>query len=340
MTRDWVKLITSVVPFIITMKPIKLSVKSTKEMLQVLDETKEAFFKDKKTLYPYTQWEHKRAQIKERLNQLPEYVHQAVEVINIEEQKMGRPPKLDLEKKVNLYILVRFLNKSNRLAEESLGYFQPLFGVDVSYKYIERLYGDPEVKLALHNLFVLLLKDEGASGDYSGDGTGYSVSVENHYRTNPNKYGKKFVHFFSLIDLATGMYVGCGVSRLSEWDAFSKAVAMLRRVGAVIKSIRLDKYYSMRRVIRMFDRSVSLFLIPKKNIAKIGAWADILTRMMASPVDFLSEYFQRNLSESGFSADKGRFGSIIRQRREDRQQTALFSNALFHNIYTVRINPK
>jgi hypothetical protein len=195
MTRDWVKLITSVVPFIITMKPIKLSVKSTKEMLQVLDETKEAFFKDKKTLYPYTQWEHKRAQIKERLNQLPEYVHQAVEVINIEEQKMGRPPKL-------------------------------------------------------------------------------------------------------------------------------------------------DKYYSMRRVIRMFDRSVSLFLIPKKNIAKIGAWADILTRMMASPVDFLSEYFQRNLSESGFSADKGRFGSIIRQRREDRQQTALFSNALFHNIYTVRINPK
>ena len=53
---------------------------------------------------------------------------------------------------------MRFLNKSNRLAEESLQYFQPLFGVDVSYKYIERLYGDPEVKLALHNLFVLLLK--------------------------------------------------------------------------------------------------------------------------------------------------------------------------------------
>lgn len=253
---------------------------------------------------------------------------------------MGRPPKLDLEKKVNLFILVRFLNKSNRLAEESLQYFQPLFGVDVSYKYIERLYGDPEVKLALHNLFVLLLKEQGASGDYAGDGTGYSVSVENHYRTNPNKYGKKFVHFFSLIDLATGMYVGCGVSRLSEWDAFAKAVAMLKRVGAAIRSIRLDKYYSTRKVIAMFGRSVSLFLIPKKNISKIGAWADILTKMMASPVDFLTQYFRRNLSESGFSGDKGRFGSLIRQRREDRQQTALFSNALFHNIYAIRIYPK
>ena len=40
------------------------------------------------------------------------------------------------------------------------------------------------------------------------------------------------------------MYVGCGVSRLSEWDAFCKAVAMLRRIGAAIRSIRLDKYFS------------------------------------------------------------------------------------------------
>ena len=319
---------------------MKLTVKSTKELLQVLDETKETFFKERKCVYPYTEWEHKRAKVKERLHRLPEYVHQAIEAINREEQKMGRPPKLDLEKKVNLFILVRFLNKSNRLAEESLQYFQPLFGVDVSYKYIERLYGDPEVKLALHNLFVLLLKEEGASGDLAGDGTGYSVSVENHYRTNPNKYGKKFVHFFSLIDLATGMYVGCGISRLSEWDAFCKAVAMLRRIGATIRSIRLDKYFSMRKVIRMFDRSVSLFLIPKKNIKRIGAWADILARMRASPVDFLSEYFHRNISESGFSSDKGRFGSVVRQRREDRQQIALFSNALFHNIYAIRINPK
>jgi len=319
---------------------MKLTVKSTKELLQVLDEAKEDLFKDRQCVYPYTEWEHKRAQVKERLHRLPEYVHQAIEVINKEEQKMGRPPKLELEKKVNLFILVRFLNKSNRLAEESLQYFQPLFGVDVSYKYIERLYGDPEVKLALHNLFVLLLKNEGVSGDLAGDGTGYSVSVENHYRTNPNKFGKKFVHFFSLIDLATGMYVGCGISRLSEWDAFSKAVAMLRRIGATIRSLRLDKYFSTRKVIRMFDRSVSLFLIPKKNIARIGAWADILTRMLASPVDFLSEYYHRNICESGFSADKGRFGSIVRQRREDRQQTALFSNALFHNIYAIRINPK
>ena len=115
---------------------------------------------------------------------------------------------------------------------------------------------------------------------------------------------------------------------------------MLRHVGVAVKSMRLDKYFSTRRVIRMFDRSVSLFLIPKTNIAKIGAWADILVKMSVSPVDFLSEYVHRNVCESGFSADKGRFGRIIRQKREDRQQTALFSNAFFHNLYAIRINPK
>jgi len=90
----------------------------------------------------------------------------------------------------------------------------------------------------------------------------------------------------------------------------------------------------------MFDRTVSLFLIPKKNLARVGAWADILMRMMASPVDFLSEYFHRNVCESGFSSDKARFGRVIRQKRPDRQETALFSNAFLHNLYAIRINPK
>ncbi len=319
---------------------MKLMVKSTRELLEALDETRETLFKDKKCIYPYTEWEHKRAQVKERLHKLPQYVHQAVEAINTEEQKMGRPPKLDLEKKVNLFILVLFLAKSNRAVEDALECFQPLFGVDVSYKYIERLYSDPEVKLALHNLFVLLLKDEGTSGDLSGDGTGYSVRVDSHYRTDPKKFGKKYIHFFALIDLATGMYVGCGTSRLSEWDAFFKAVNMLKRIGVAVKSVRLDKYFSTRTVIKLFGKTVSMFLIPKKNIAKIGAWAEVLTRMAASPVAFLSEYFHRNVSESGFSSDKGRFGRIIKQKRPDRQETALFSNAFLHNLFAIRINPK
>ena len=99
---------------------------------------------------------------------------------------------------------------------------------------------------------------------------------------------------------SSGMYVGCGVLHQSEMDAF-KAVAMLRRIGAAIKSICLDKYFSTRNVAKMFGRSFSLFLIPKKNINRIIAWANILMRMAASRVDFLSEYLPWNLWEQFFS---------------------------------------
>lgn len=54
--------------------------------------------------------------------------------------------------------------------------FEPLFGTKVSYKTIERLYSDEEVKLALHNLFILLLREEGVSGEFAGDGTGYKLN--------------------------------------------------------------------------------------------------------------------------------------------------------------------
>ncbi|MFA7398804.1 MAG: hypothetical protein GX799_00055 [Crenarchaeota archaeon] len=46
--------------------------------------------------------------------------------------------------------------QASRLAEAPFRCFQPLFGVDVSYKYIECLYGDSGVKLALHSLLVML----------------------------------------------------------------------------------------------------------------------------------------------------------------------------------------
>jgi hypothetical protein len=40
---------------------MKITSKSAQELLVVLDETREKLFKDKKCIYPYMQWEHKRA---------------------------------------------------------------------------------------------------------------------------------------------------------------------------------------------------------------------------------------------------------------------------------------
>lgn len=319
---------------------MRITRKRAQEVFEVLEELRETEFKDRKREYPYTEWERKRAIVRERLKKLPAYIKQAVETIHKDEQATGRPPAIDLEKKVHLFLFARLMRKSNRGMEEALELFQPLFGFNVSYKYIERLYSDEEVRLALHNLFILLLQEEGTTGKYSGDGSGYSLSVETHYRTGPVKKGKKYLYFFAIIDLGTGMYVGCGTSRQSEMDAFNKAVNMLRENDIEIDTIRLDKYYSSRKVLRLFGRSVSVYVLPKKNLRKIGiTWYRTVKRMMEDPIGYLTEYYLRNNSESGFSSDKRRFGSLITQRREDRQDMALFTNAVLHNLYAFKVRP-
>lgn len=317
---------------------MRITKKRVRELLEVLDDVREEYFKDRKKEYPYSEWERKREVVKERLRNLPEYVKKAVENLWIEKEKRGRPEKLELEKKVLLFLFARLLSKSNRGTEEVLELFQPLFGFDVSYKYIERLYSDEEVKLVLHNLFLLLLKEEGISGNFSGDGSGYTLSVEKHYKTDPAKRGKKYLYVFKTIDLETGMYVAFGFSKVSEKDAFDKAMKMLRHNDIEINSISLDRYYSSRKVLELFGRKVSVFVIPKKNISKIGIkWSNIFRRIAEDPIAYLSRYFLRNLNESGFSSDKRRFGDLIRQRREDRQETALFSIAVLHNVYAIRV---
>jgi len=316
---------------------VRITKKMVRELLEVLDEIVEEIRQEEKEKYPYAEWERKREIVKERLRKLPKYVREAVSAIRIE-KRVGRPKKVDLEKRVMLFLFARLINKSNRDVEELLELFEPLFGIRVSYKTIERLYSDEEVRMALHNLFILLLKDEGVSGEFSGDGTGYSLAITKHYRSNPKKKGKDFRYVFRIIDLETGMYVGFGYSAKSEKDAFEKAMKMLKSMGVKVNSISLDKYYSTRKTLRMFDAETSVYVIPKRNLSRIGFdWLRVIERIVEMPYRFLKRYFKRNLSEAGFSADKRRFGWLIRQRREGRREMALFAVGLWHNIFAVRV---
>ena len=317
---------------------MRITAKLARELLEVLEELKEEYFHEEAS-YPFSEWERRREQVKARLRKLPELVEQAVDMLHIEEKRTGRPKKLDLRQRVMLFLFARLMDKSNRDVEELLVLFSPLFGFQVSYKTIERLYSDEEVKLALHNLFILLLQEEGVSGNFSGDGTGYSLSIEKHYRSSPEKKGRDYCFVFKVIDLETGLYVAFGYSKRSEMEAFHKAVKLLEKFRIKVDSISLDKYYSSRRVLKLFGRETAVYVIPKKNISKLGMeWSKVVRRIACSPISYLKRYFKRNLSEAGFSADKRRFGWMIRQRREDRQEIALLATAVLHNLFTIRVN--
>ena len=195
---------------------MRITAKIAKDMLDVLDEIRENVLPEDEQSYSFAEWERKREKVKQRLRNLPVYVEQAADMIKFSKPKVGQSKKLDVVKRTMLFLFARLMNKSNRDVEDMLGMFEPLFGVTVSYKYIERLYSDNEVKMVLYNLFILLLRDEGVSGDFSGDGTGYSMTVAKHYRTSPKKKGKSFLYVFRVIDVDTGMYVAYGYSNKSE----------------------------------------------------------------------------------------------------------------------------
>lgn len=318
---------------------MRITTRMAREMLEILEEIREEFFRGEKSKYPFAEWERKREKVRERLRKLPEYVERAADMVQVE-KPAGRPKGLDLAKRTMLFLFARLMNKSNRDVEELLELFEPLFGFRVSYKSVERLYSDEEVKLTLYNLLLLLLQDEGVSGSFAGDGTGYSLTVTKHYRSNPKKKGEDYRYVFRLIDLETGMYAGFGYSRKSEMEAFDKAMKMFEGLGVTMDEVSLDKYYSSRKVLKLFDERTAVYVIPKKNISKLGfEWARVIKRIVEDPVLFLKKYFMRNLSEAGFSADKRRFGWTVRQRREDRQETAMFSIALLHNLFTVGMKP-
>jgi transposase len=318
------------------------------ELIEALNESREKISKEAEEIlknmgqvYDFAEYERLREEVEERINNFPLYVKKAVTTITIA-KTAGRPKKLNLVKRTHLFFLVRVLNKSNRDTKALLGsLLQPFIEDDISYKYVERLYSNEQVEMVLHNVFMLMLNKEGVSGKFAGDGTGYSLLITKHYRTNPKKKAKDYRYVFRLVDLETGLYVGVGYSTKSEMDAFHKAMNMVRDFGISIDHICLDKYYSSRKVLKLFGKRTSVYVLPKKNISKIGLkWAKVFKEILEDPVQYLKTYFQRNLSEAGFSADKRRFGWVLRQKREDRQEMAMFSIAFLHNIFTVRVAPQ
>lgn len=318
---------------------VRLTYKLAHEIIGVLDEIWEQYFKNQpKAKYPYSLWEQQRQRVKERLRQLPEYVQRAADLVHIMKDSRGQHTTVPLVKRVMLLLFKRLMERSNRGMEDILVLFSPLFGFERSYKFVERIYSDIEVQLALHNLFILLVQKEGTSGRYSGDGTGYALSIEQHYRKDPKKKGQKYVLIFFIVDIDTGLYVGYGHSHISEMDAFHKAYGVMKELDIDIESIRLDKYYSSRKTIRLFGSDVTLYLIPKKNIASFGAqWSPIFQQILLDPITFLSEYFYRNLNETSNATDKQRFGNYIHQKLIERQETETKCLAVLHNCFATRV---
>lgn len=257
----------------------------------------------------------------------------------------GDKPTLKVDQKLRLLLLSQLAGKSNRMMAYTTKLFSLLTGIDRSYKTIERLYSDHEVEAALFNLWILVLKKKGVKEvDSCGDATGFGLFISKHYASHAKKLKdkvkdsentkKSFAYKFSLMDLKTKMYVCFGTSLISEAKAFHKAMEMLKKMDIKIKSIRLDRYYSFPCYAKLFP-GAKFYIIPRKD-AKPGhgtEWLHALQSFVWDTMNHLEEYFKRNNSEANFGGDKKMFGWRVRQKREDRIDTALFCRDIWHNLF-------
>ena len=106
-----------------------------------------------------------------------------------------------------------------------------------------------------------------------------------------------------------------------------------------VESIRLDQYYGSQFKLDVFSESAKVFVIPRSNTTIRGppAWKELIGRLIDTLMEFLSEYYRRENSESQLSADKRTTGWQIHQRREDRIRTAAMCKGTWHNLFNMNI---
>lgn len=334
-----------------------ITTKQIREKTKLLDTIIETY--KKQSPKKKRDWRTYEQQLFQRLqtafDELRPLVYEATEEIAISNaNRQGVKPCLSLEQKVLLLLLKHLFGKSNRNMACMTVLFSWLTGISVSYKTIERLYSDDLVIMALHNLHQLVLeKKEIETAVCTGDGTGYTLTVKKHYasyaqklkdKAKKQKTAKKesrkrqWIYSFAIMDLTTRMYIGYGTSFRSENEAYNKALIVTRKTGIKIESFRLDRYYSKQGYVKRLEElfgDIKIYLIPKTNSTIKGSlqWFKMMKRFINETMEYLTEYYKRNQSESGFAEDKRRIGWKLGQKRDDRIDTANILTTLWHNLH-------
>jgi len=134
--------------------------KHLKDKLKELDKIILPKYREQSTKYKRNDAQYEKdymKRVKEIIRNLTSLIKQAVANLSFHRGK-GAKPKLKIEQRLRLILIHQLMGKSNRNMAYMLDLFSMMTGIDISYKTVERLYSDPKVETALHNLLILILK--------------------------------------------------------------------------------------------------------------------------------------------------------------------------------------
>jgi hypothetical protein len=139
----------------------------------------------------YQQYEKQWAtRLTTALQEIENKIHKAAQQIHTT-KPFGRPTQTSPEQKALILLQKDLIQFSSRKMANLLPMFTTLNTIKTSYKTIQRAYSNTIIKMIIHNLFILLVKEKKIKHPHtSGDGTGYSLSVTRHYRSVREQKGE------------------------------------------------------------------------------------------------------------------------------------------------------
>ncbi len=303
--------------------------------------------KDEKTIdwIKYTQ-----AQINE-INNVLELIRKIVDDAYVhmpDETSVGRPPKSAFDK-AKAVLMQQFFQCSNRVAEGFVKLFKEKLGIKeyLTYKDIERAYGNPEVTLIIHVAHQLSnepVKEK--EKNFCIDGTGLPESTKQNYASEKEKKKgktKEMKGYEKLIAIFGNRYKLIGACDIAEDFKDNESPYLkhllddLMKIYKELGLFQADRAYLSREnctAIESYGGTPRIY--PKSNtiLNRRGslAWTQMLLAFITDPQQWLKEYHMRSISESGNSVLKRRFPRNLLKRDDTRRKSEAFSRACVYNL--------
>jgi len=272
----------------------------------------------------------------------------------------GRPPEIPASDVAKVLLMQTYFGTANRVAEGLEILFSDRLGLrtEFSYKTIERGYDDPEVIELLDEVRVLTNEPvQELEKVFSVDGTGHSTSSKQNYESDRSrqreehdsqetredtfpKASRSYVATSAIIGVNYKMYASWSCTtdpRVGERSLFDEVFDDAIRLHPNMALLTGDGIYANRPTCKKVGNAgVRPVFLPASNVTMkkkgVREWVHMLTRIADTPQEFLRDYHQRSISETGFSMDERAFPAPIRKRLRRRKEAASSMRFLCHNV--------
>ncbi len=277
-----------------------------------------------------------------------------------QEKPSGRPPEIPASDVTKVLLMQTYFGAANRVAEGLGILFADRLGLrtQFSYKTIERGYDDPEVIELLDEVRVLTNEPvQELEKIFSVDGTGHPTSSKQDYESDRSKQreerdskdtgddafpkaSRPYVATSAIIGFKYKVYASWSCttdSSVGERSLFDRVFDDAIELHPNMRLITGDGLYANRPTCsKVGSAGVRPVFLPASNVTMkkkgVTEWVHMLTSLADAPQEYLRDYHQRSISETGFSMDARAFPAPIRKRLRHRKETASSLRFLCHNV--------